>query len=108
MDRYYKIYYTCGCGKNEDYIVASSDDEADNFAYTCAIENYESYAGMHGIVDIDQLAEEEYGCADIEELDEDSLITLYQKYNEIIEENIDYGYEEISREEYNACVDEIE
>ena len=37
--KYFKIGYGCGCGDNEDYIIAKDQKEADHIAYESAIED---------------------------------------------------------------------
>lgn len=101
MSRYYKIYYTCGCGENEEYVRLDNDHEACEYAYQRAVEDYESYAGMNCVVGIDELIEEEYGEElSFEELDDVEQERIYTKYYEVVEDTIDYGWEEISEEEY--------
>lgn len=103
MSKYYKIYYSCGCGENEDYVCLDNDDEACEYAYQRAVEDYESYAGMHDIVGIDELIKEEYGEElSLDELDVVELDRIYTKYYELIDDAIDYGWEEITEEEYEA------
>lgn len=101
MSRYYKIYYTCGCGEVEDYVCLDNDGDACEYAYQRAVEDYESYAGTHGVVGVNELVEEEYGEElSFEELDEVEQERIYAKYYDLIEDTIDYGWEEISEEEY--------
>ena len=103
---YYKIYYSCGCGDNEDYIEADSIEEAEQAAYQEAIDDYDRYAGLHGVLSISQLAEEMWGDPmsgadyDLNTLTEEQMETLYDAYNEEIENTIDYWAEEISEREY--------
>lgn len=53
-----------GCGDWEE-IEASDIEAASDIAYLGAREIYESYMGVHGIRDIDEIMEEE-GCSEVE------------------------------------------
>lgn len=61
----YKIYYGLGGGfggarNNEPQIEECKDEnEANEIAYELACEEYESYDGMHGLLSIDDIMEEE-------------------------------------------------
>ena len=57
------IEYGCGCGSNEMLIEADNEDAAAHFAWEKACEDYDTYAGLHGIPDIDDVCEE-YGIED--------------------------------------------
>lgn len=63
-----------------------SEKEAIDFAYSLAMEEYESYAGMHGLTGYDEL------LADNPEISEDELEDLYR---EEAETWIDYYVEKI-------------
>ena len=57
---YFRITYGCGCGENEEYMEFNSQQEADNAAYQLAIEDYESFEGLHGIRSMREIAEEDF------------------------------------------------
>ena len=103
---YFKIHYSCGCGSNEDYIEAESQEEAERIAYESAQEDYESFAGLHGVLSYTQLAEEMFGDPnsgddyDVDTLSEEQLEELNYEYNQEVENTIDYWAEEVSEEEY--------
>ena len=91
---YYKIYYSCGCGSNEDYIEADSIEEAEQAAYQEAIDDYDSYAGLHGVL---PMSGADY---DLNTLTKEQMEALHDAYNEEIENAIDYWAEEVSEREY--------
>lgn len=101
---YFKITYGCGCGENEEYIEARDRDEAYDTAYMLAIDDYESYAGYHGILSEADIAEEEFGI-NLEDADEATCEEIYTRYREEIENTISYGVEEISEEEYKEYLE---
>ena len=105
--RYFKITYGCGCGENEEYFEFNSQEEADTAAYQMAIEDYESYEGLHGIRSMREIAEEDFGV-ELDELDYDTAtyIDIETTYMEERENQISYSAEEISREEWEENVNE--
>lgn len=107
MEKYYKIGYGCGCGDNEDYITAKDQKEADDVAYEYAIEDYESYEGLHGIRDMSDIAEEDYGIS-LDEADEATYNAIEQDYNDERESQLDYWAEEITEKEYLIGIGELE
>ena len=104
---YFRITYGCGCGENEEYMEFSSQEEADNAAYQLAIEDYESFEGLHGIRSMREIAEEDFDV-ELDELDFDTAmyIDIETTYIEERENQISYGAEEISREEWEENVNE--
>ena len=58
------IEYGCGCGDNYMIIEAEDLAAAENYAYEKAIEEYQSYEGLHGIMDIEEVCEE-FGIEDV-------------------------------------------
>jgi hypothetical protein len=65
-----------GCERNEPEIIdAKSEKEANEYAYERAVEEYQSYEGLHGlrtvgeIMEQDELNEEEAEQAYIEEME---------------------------------------
>ena len=97
--RWYGIY-AGSCNSPElKMVLYSMEDEAESIAYECAEEDYESYAGLHGLPSIDDV-KEEYPDAD-----EETVYEIYYEYRdgwlnyEIVDfanlnEN-DYRYDEI-------------
>ena len=106
---YFRIEFDCGCGTNEDYLEFSSQEEAYEYAYQMAIEDYESFEGLHGIRDMAQIAEEDFGIEDwyvkdgLNLGDIDAVQTAYIEERESV---IHYYAEEISEEEWKEYVNE--
>jgi hypothetical protein len=99
--KYFKIGYGCGCGDNEDYIIAKDQKEADAIAYESAIEDYESYEGLHGIRGIAEIAEEDFELElDQLEYSTGDYIAIEEAYIEERESQLDYWAEEIAEKEY--------
>ena len=85
----YVIMYGCGCGEEEEIVEAENFDRAMDMAYEAAVENYESYEGLHGIMNREDVAEE-FGLEDEDEIDE--------AYIEERENTISYSAEELDLE----------
>ena len=104
---FYKITYGCGCGENEEYMEFNSQQEADEAAYQLAIDDYESFEGLHGIRSMREIAEEDFEV-DLDELDFDTAmyIDIETTYLDERESQISYGAEEISREEWEENVND--
>ena len=67
---YYIIKFGMGGGFNSyvhEVIKAANQKEADDIAYEAACEDYENYAGMHGVSSQEEIAEEHGLSFDIEE-----------------------------------------
>lgn len=104
---YFRITYGCGCGENEEYMEFNSQEEANEYAYQSALDDYESYEGLHGIRSMREIAEEDFEV-ELDELDYDTAmyIDIETTYNDERESQISYSAEEISREEWEECVNE--
>ena len=104
---YFRITYGCGCGENEEYMEFNSQQEADEAAYQLAIDDYESFEGLHGIRSMREIAEEDFEV-DLDELDFDTAmyIDIETTYMDERESQISYGAEEISREEWEENVND--
>ena len=104
---YFRINYSCGCGENEEYFEFNSQKEADEAAYQLAIEDYESFEGLHGIRSMSEIAEEDFDVQ-LDELDYDTAtyIDIETTYFDERESQISYSAEEISREEWEENVNE--
>lgn len=74
----YKLTYGLGGGMNtieshvEDF---NTQEQADEQAYQLAVDDYESYAGMHGLMDYDEALAEAEG-------DEDDAQDIYNESRE--------------------------
>lgn len=107
--KYFKIGYGCGCGDNEDYLIAKDQRDADDVAYHMAIEEYESFEGLHGIRGMAEIAEEDFGI-ELDELDYNTgdYIDIETTYIDERESQIDYWAEEITEKEYLIGIGELE
>ena len=107
--KYYKIGYSCGCGDNEDYITAQDQKEADEIAWESAIEEYESFEGVHGIRGMAEIAEEDFGI-ELDQLDYNTgdYIDIETTYIDERESQLDYWAEEITEKEYFTGIGELE
>ena len=105
--KYFKIGYGCGCGDNEDYIAVNDQAEADVYAYEQAIEEYESFEGLRGIRDMNEIAEEDYDVS-LDEADEATYDEIEQVYFDERESQLEYWAEEITEHEYLIGIGEIE
>ena len=97
----------CGCGDNEEYMELSSLEEANNTAYQLAVEDYESFEGLHGIRSMAEIAEEDFDV-ELDELDFDTAmyIDIETTYFEERESCLNYYAEEISEEEYREYMED--
>ena len=104
---YFRITYSCGCGENEEYFEFNSQAEADAAAYQSAVDDYESYEGLHGIRSMREIAEEDFGV-ELDELDYNTAmyIDIETTYLEEREDCLSYSAEEISEEEWREYVNE--
>ena len=102
--KYFKVEYSCGCGPNEEYIIADSLKEAEKEAYQLAVDNYESYAGYHGIPSIEEVAEEMFEVP-FGELTEGEVYDVEIEYYQQMENWLDYSATEITKEEYDELME---
>lgn len=100
-ERYWLIHYSCGCGDNEDFIIAKDEEEAMIIAWQMAKEDYESYEGLHGIRGMSEIAEDDFNIS-LDELDYNTsvYIDIETAYYEEIESQLDYWVKEITYEQY--------
>ena len=99
--QYFKIEYGCGCGPNtEEYIIADSLKDAEKQAYHLAVEDYESYAGYHGIPSIEEVAEDMFNIP-FDELTEDEMYDAKNEYYQQMESWISYGATKVTKKEYD-------
>ena len=106
-ERYFRIGYGCGCGDNEDYIIAKDLEEADDIAHQWAIEEYESYEGMHGIRDVADIAVDDYDLSG-DEIPDELYDQIFQDYIDEREDQLDYWAEEITEKEYLIGIGELD
>ena len=96
------ISYSCGCGNNEEIISANNYNKAEKYAYNCAIEEYESYEGLHGIRSFSDILEDEFGIiAGEDENAEDYYCEAEEIYNEEVENTISYSVEPYNEKEHS-------
>ena len=106
--KYFKIGYGCGCGDNEDYIIAKDQREADHIAYESAIEDYEMYEGLHGIRGVEDIAIDDYDLSEEDDIPDELYNQIYQDYIDEREGQLDYWAEEITEKEYLIGIGELE
>lgn len=116
-ERYWLIHYSCGCGDNEDFIIAPTHEAALDVAYECAVSDYHSYEGCHGVLSEADVAEDMFGdlygdCEeefDLDSLTDEQWAEVAERYHDEIEMAIDYWVEEITYEQYvNESVEDKE
>lgn len=78
------INYGCGCGENEEIVEAKSLGDAEKYAYECAVVDYESYEGLHGVMSLDDVCEDQ----NIEDRDSEEAWVAYVEERE---NSINYG-----------------
>ena len=105
--KYFKIGYGCGCGDNEEYIIANDQHEADSAAYQAAIDDYESFEGLHGIRGVEDIAEEDYDIDPEDNIPEELYDEIWEVYLEERESQLNYWAEEISEKEYLIGIGEL-
>ena len=103
--KYFKIEYSCGCGPNEEYIIADSLEDAEKEAYQLAVDNYESYAGYPGIPSIEEVAEDMFEVP-FNELTEGEVYDAEIEYYQQMESWLDYSATEITKEEYDELMED--
>lgn len=114
--KYFKIGFSCGCGDNEEYTICPDLDIAEQLAYEWAIEDYQSFEGLHGVLSIEDIAEEmfstiyegEDGLVDLDRLTDKDWEEVEARYRDEIETTIDYWAEEITEKEYLIGIGELE
>ncbi len=104
---YFKIGYGCGCGDNEDYIIAESEADAVAIANEYAENDYESYEGLHGIRGMAEIAEEDFDV-DLDGVGTLLYIEIETAYLYERESQLDYWAEEITEREYLIGIGELE
>lgn len=107
-ERYFKIGYDCGCGDNEDYIIAASEKEANDIAYEAAIEEYESFEGLHGIRGMEDIAIDDYDLSEEDDIPDELYDQIYMDYLDERESQLNYWAEEITEKEYLIGIGELD
>ena len=95
------ISYSCGCGDNEEIISANNFNEAEQYAYTRAVEEYESYEGLHGIRSMGDILEDEFGVFFGDDNADDFYEAAQDIYNEEVENIISYSVKPYNEKEYS-------
>jgi len=80
-----------GGANNFEIIDASSEDEANSYAWEMACQDYESYVGLHGLRTQDEIMEED-------DVDQE---TAEEIYNEERESWLDYSVEPYDSEKHD-------
>ena len=97
----YRIFAGLGGGfggaKYEETYEFRNEDEAMEYAYNKAVEEYESYAGSHGLLDYDGVREDLEESGFIEDtIDENEIEAMIEShYIEYMESWLDYYVEEV-------------
>lgn len=97
---YFYIEFGCGCGTNEEFIEAESLFEAEKMAYNEAIEDYQSYEGLHGVLSWEEIAEDMFGTS--KDLRAEDIKEVDAAYSEEVENTINYSAFEITKAQYLA------
>ena len=95
------ISYSCGCGNNEEIISANNYNEAEEYAYNCAIEEYKSYEGLHGIRSMGDVLENEFDVSFTDDNADDYYEEALDIYNEEVENTISYSVESYDEKEHS-------
>ena len=99
--KYFKVFCSLIHEEVEPILIKAPDEEgASNYLWEEMCDTYDSYAGLHGTPDEQDIINE-YIQENGEEPDEDILFELYC---ENVNTWIDGYYEEISEEEYNKLI----
>lgn len=105
-----KFFGTYGCNAGGDYNIAleaSCSFKALNWCYESAVEERESYEGLHGVRSFEQIAEDEGYTA--EEMSPDEVFYVDKLYQEEIEGDIFYNivpFDESNEEHLRVLYDQ--
>lgn len=83
------IEYGCTCETVTEVVECKNQEIAEEYAYRSAYESYESFAGLHGLLDLSDVAQE-YFDKDLDNLTEEELVEVDELYSEVIENDIFY------------------
>lgn len=92
-----KFYVVWGhhVNRNEEILEFENQREAEEWAYQNSIESYDSYAGLHGIMSIEDIMEEE-------DVDYETAEEIYAEYRE---NEINYNAEVFDENnEYHSAI----
>jgi hypothetical protein len=91
----YFITYGCGGGINDinHELFYGTQTEADRYAWQCACETYDNYAGMHGIQDRDDIAEEMVENGEYDSVDDVPDDEIEQAFSDERESWLNYNAE---------------
>ena len=101
---YFKITYNVSRDEVEEYVELNSYDEAVAAAYEAAIEYYDSFAGLHGIPSVQEVAYDmfidrfEHECDEGEEDYFDDYFDADELWEKLTEEERNAAYEEYAQE----------
>lgn len=99
MKKYWFVEYSDGYGHHEEEIISfDSKEETLDYAYDSALNLYGDYAGMHGVPNREEIAEE-YDLDDENEIEE--------VYEDHIENLIEYSAREATEEDFENLDMEI-
>lgn len=106
----YKIYAGLGGGfggaRFEGIYEYRNQEEAERAAYVMAAEEYESYAGMHGLLDYDGIREDLEESGFIDTIDENEIDDMVDNaYMEHMESWLDYRAEEVIDDDCGLDID---
>lgn len=105
-----KFFGTYGCNAGGEYSVAleaNCSSKALNWCYESAVEERESYEGLHGIRSFEQIAEDMGYIG--EEMSPDEILDVGELYQEEIEEDIFYNivpFDESNEEHLRVLYDQ--
>jgi len=98
---YAGLYETLGSVDYIDTIEFESEADAENYAWECACETYESYIGLHGIRGIDEIMEDdgvdEEEAIDIFNEEREDWLSYYVREHD---ENRDYDADPDDKDEW--------
>ena len=101
----YYVVYSCGCGENEEIISAKTKEDAWNYDYQKAIDDYESYEGLHGVRGISDIIAEDFVEDEMTEEDYEEAEDIYFEERE---NTISYGVEDYDFLNYGWLLEEQE
>lgn len=87
------IEYSCPCESIQMIVECDSEVTAEEYAAMCARETYESYAGLHAVTDLKEIALEKF-CKELEDLTIKELEAAEEMYEEVISEDTSFFVEE--------------
>lgn len=106
----YKIYAGLNGGfggaRFEGIYEYRNQEEADIAAYNMAVDEYESYAGLHGLLDYGGIREDLEESGFFDTIDENEIDDMVENaYMEHMESWLDYRAEEVIDDDYGSDID---